>query len=330
MRVGLAIPQYGFSVPSGKISFVDTATWAHRAESLGYDGVWLSDHFLYTFARYGAGDAPIAALEPMTSLAGLAAVTERVRLGVLVLGAPFRHPSLVAKAAATIDQLSDGRLVLGLGAGWLEKEFDAFGYDFGSVGERFEALEDAVAIVGGLFGGADPLTHEGPVWSLHDGRLTPPPVQTPIPLWLGGKGGPRLLRLAARAATGWNVVWRMAPADYAGRLQGVRDACAGAGRDPATFGLSVGLYGIAGASEDEARATFERARAAFPGGAMREETWESWRADTLSGSIEQIRERVDAFAALGVTELIVSPWALPFTIAEPEQVDLFAEALLDR
>jgi probable F420-dependent oxidoreductase len=330
MRVGLAIPQYGFSVPGGEISFVDTATWAHRAESLGYDGVWLSDHFLYSFARYGAGDAPIAALEPMTSLAALAAVTERVRLGVLVLGAPFRHPSLVAKAAATIDQLSGGRLVVGLGAGWLEKEFDAFGYDFGSVGERFDALEDAVSIVGGLFSGADPLTHEGSVWSLHDGRLTPPPVQAPIPLWLGGKGGPRLLRLAAHAATGWNVVWRIAPADYAGRLHGVRDACAVAGRDPATFGLSVGLYGVAGASEDEARAAFERGRAAFPGDAMRKETWESWRADTLSGSIEQIRERVDAFAALGVTELIVSPWVLPFTIAEPAQVDLFAEALLDR
>ena len=117
MRVGLAIPQYGFSLPGGEISFVDTATWAHRAESLGFDGVWLSDHFLYTFARYGAGDAPIAALEPLTALAGLAAVTERVRLGVLVLGAPFRHPSLVAKAAATIDQLSGGRLELGLGRG---------------------------------------------------------------------------------------------------------------------------------------------------------------------------------------------------------------------
>jgi len=330
MRVGLAIPQYGFSVPSGEISFADTATWAHRAESLGFDAVWLSDHFLYSFARYGAGDTPIAALEPLTALAGLSAVTERLRLGVIVLGAPFRHPSLVAKAAATIDQLSGGRVEIGLGAGWLEQEFDAFGYDFGSVAERFDALEDAVSIVGGLFGGADPLTHDGRVWSLHDGRLTPPPVQAPIPLWLGGKGGPRLLRLAARTATGWNVVWRIAPEDYASRLQGVHEACAAAGRDPETFGLSVGLYGIAGASEDEARATFERARGAFPGDAMRDETWESWRADTLSGSIEQIRERAHAFAALGVDELIVSPWALPFTIAEPGQVDLFAEALLDR
>jgi probable F420-dependent oxidoreductase len=330
MRVGLAIPQYGFSLPSGEISFADTATWARRAESLGYDAVWLSDHFLYSFARYGVGDAPIAALEPLTSLGALAAVTEQIRLGVIVLGAPFRHPALVAKAAATIDQISGGRVEIGLGAGWLEQEFDAFGYGYGSVGERFDALEDAVAIVGGLFGGADPLTHDGSVWSLHDGRLTPPPVQTPIPLWVGGKGGPRLLRMAARSGAGWNVVWRITPQDYAGRLRGVREACAAAGRDSATFGLSVGFYGVAGRTEDEARAAFERAKAGFPGHAMHDETWESWRADTLSGSIEQIRERADAFAALGVDALIVSPWLLPFTIAEPEQVDLFAEALLSR
>ena len=149
MRVGLAIPQYGFSLPDGDTSFADTATWAHRAESLGFDSVWLSDHFFYSFARYGADRGPIPALEPLTSLAGLATVTERVRLGVIVLGAPYRHPSLVAKAAATIDQLSGGRVEIGLGAGWLEQEFDAFGYEFGSVGERFDALEDALRIVAG-------------------------------------------------------------------------------------------------------------------------------------------------------------------------------------
>ena len=145
-----------------------------------------------------------------------------------------------------------------------------------------------------------------------------------------GEGRPRLLGIAARCAKGWNVVWRITPEDYAGRLGGVRAACEQVGRDPATFGLSVGLYGIAGRTEEEARATYERARAGFPGDAMHDETWATWRADTLSGSIDQIRERADAFAGLGATELIVSPWALPFTIVEPEQVDLFADALLDR
>jgi alkanesulfonate monooxygenase SsuD/methylene tetrahydromethanopterin reductase-like flavin-dependent oxidoreductase (luciferase family) len=122
----------------------------------------------------------------------------------------------------------------------------------------------------------------------------------------------------------------MAPDAYADALGGVRDACSNAGRDRSTFGLSLGLYGTIGRTEQEAESAFERARASFPGDAMRDETWESWRADTLSGSIEQVRERADSFAALGVGDLVLSPWALPFTIAEPEQVDLFAEALVRR
>ena len=101
------------------------AAWARRAEAMGFDSVWVSDHFFYTFARYGADPSPIAALEPMTALAGLAAVTERVRLGTLVLCSPFRHPALVAKMATTIDGISGGRLDLGVGAGWMQEEFDA-------------------------------------------------------------------------------------------------------------------------------------------------------------------------------------------------------------
>jgi alkanesulfonate monooxygenase SsuD/methylene tetrahydromethanopterin reductase-like flavin-dependent oxidoreductase (luciferase family) len=330
MRIGLAVPQYGFSLPSGDIRPADAVEWGQRAEALGFDSVWLSDHFFYSFARYGAGDEPIAALEPETTLAAIAATTSRVRLGILVECATFRHPALVAKAAATTDQLSGGRVEVGLGAGWFEQEFDAFGYRFGAVGERFDALEDALAITSRLFGGVDPLTHPGRLWSLHDGRLTPPPVHQPIPIWAGGKGGPRLLAAAARWAHGWNTVWRMAPDGYADALAGVGEACAAVGRDPATFGLSLGLYGTVGRTDADAEAAFERARAAFPGDAMRGETWASWRSDTLSGSIEQVRARADAFAALGVTDLIVSPWALPFTIAEPEQVELFAEALVAR
>jgi len=97
---------------------------------------------------------------------------------------------------------------------------------------------------------------------------------------------------------------------------------------PATFRRTVGLYGTVGLTEDDARARFERARASFPGRAMRDETWETWRADTLSGSPEQVVERVRAFEALGVEELILSPWALPFAVIEPEIVDVFAEEVM--
>jgi probable F420-dependent oxidoreductase len=326
MRFGLSLPHYGFSLPSGEISFADAAGWARRAEVLGFDSVWVSDHFFYSFARYGADAAPIASLEPLTSLAGIAAVTHRVRLGTLVLCSAFRHPALLARIAASIDLLSDGRLDLGLGAGWMREEFDAFGYRFGTAGERFEALEESLDVVRRLFGG-DPVSYDGPTVTLRQAVLAPVPERAPT-VWVGGKGGPRLLRLAARLADGWNTVWRVAPGAYGDKVSDVHEACGAVGRDPATFGLSVGLYSLIGEDEASAHAAFERGRAAAPGDAMASDDYGSWRADTLSGTPEQILERVAAFEALGVRELIVSPWVLPFAIHEPDQVELFAERVI--
>ncbi len=326
MRFGLTLPHYGFSLPSGETSFSSVAAWAKRAEDLGFDSVWVSDHFFYSFARYGADPAPIASLEPLTTLAGIAAVTHRVRLGTLVLCSAFRHPALLARIAASIDRVSGGRLDLGLGAGWMEEEFDAFGYRFGTVGERFGALEESFDVLRRLFDG-DPVTYDGPSVTLREAVLAPAPERGRS-LWVGGKGGPRLLRLAARLADGWNMAWRVAPEAYVGKVSDVRAACDATGRDPATVGLSVGLYSLIGEDEASARAAFDRGRAAAPGDAMAADDYGSWRADTLSGTPDQILERVDAFEALGVGELIVSPWVLPFAIHEPDQVELFAERVI--
>jgi alkanesulfonate monooxygenase SsuD/methylene tetrahydromethanopterin reductase-like flavin-dependent oxidoreductase (luciferase family) len=120
----------------------------------------------------------------------------------------------------------------------------------------------------------------------------------------------------------------MSPEIYAGKLADVRAACGEAGRDPGSFGLSVGLYSLIGENEAAARAVFERGRAAAPGTAMATDDHETWRADTLSGTPEQILERVAEFESLGVQEIIVSPWVLPFAIHEPEQVELFAERVI--
>jgi alkanesulfonate monooxygenase SsuD/methylene tetrahydromethanopterin reductase-like flavin-dependent oxidoreductase (luciferase family) len=181
-------------------------------------------------------------------------------------------------------------------------------------------------VVRRLFGG-EPVTFDGPTVTLRDAVLAPAPGKPP-PVWVGGKGGPRLLRLAARLADGWNTVWRFSPEAYKAKVEDVRAACEAAGRDPATFGLSVGLYSLIGEDEAAARAAFERGRAAAPGDAMAADDYASWRADTLSGTPEQVLEKVAAFGSLGVRELIVSPCILPFAIHEPEQVELFAERVI--
>jgi alkanesulfonate monooxygenase SsuD/methylene tetrahydromethanopterin reductase-like flavin-dependent oxidoreductase (luciferase family) len=215
-----------------------------------------------------------------------------------------------------------------VGAGWLEDEFRAFGYRFGTVGERFASLRETLEVLDALRSG-EPAVYRGPTVRLEGARALPTSVQRPgVPVWVGGKGGPRLLDLAARHAVGWNAVWRWSPEAFGERARAAAEACDRLGRDPATFRLSVGLYGLFGEDEAAARAAFERGRAAMPGGAMDHDGYEDWRADTLSGTPEQVLERVRAFEALGVEELILSPWVLPFAIHEPEQVELFAERVI--
>ena len=136
MLFGLTLPHYDFSVPGTRpISFEACAEHAIWAERIGFDSVWVSDHLFYSLERYGGGPDLLGSLEPLSTLAGIAVRTSRVRLGTLVLGAPFRHPSILAKSATTIDALSGGRFDIGVGAGWYRDEFEAFGYRFGSVGE---------------------------------------------------------------------------------------------------------------------------------------------------------------------------------------------------
>jgi probable F420-dependent oxidoreductase len=328
MRFGLSLPHYGFSLPDeAPISFESIAGWAIRAERLGFDSIWISDHFFYSFARYGVDPTPIAAVEPLTAIAGLATVTERIRLGTLVLGAPFRHPSIVAKMATTIDGISGGRFSLGVGAGWLEEEFTAFGYRFGSVGERFAALEETLAVLAALSSG-EPAVYDGPTVTLAEARLLPEPVQPRIPVWVGGKGGPRLLDLAARYADGWNAVWRWTPEAFGARAAAAREACERRGRDPASFRLSVGLYTLLGETDAAFSDRFERARASMPGGAMRAESEMSWTVDTLSGTPAQAIDRIRAFERVGVEEIVVAPWVLPFTVREPEILELFASDVM--
>jgi probable F420-dependent oxidoreductase len=324
MRFGLTLPHYDFSLPGIRpITFDALVEHAVRAEALGFDSVWISDHFFYSLARYGGGDELLGSLEPLTTLAGVAVRTERVRLGTLVLGAPFRHPSVLAKSATTVDVLSGGRLELGIGAGWYRDEFDAFGYAFGEVGDRFRALEDAAAVLDSLLPGGPVSLRAGGI-RLAEAYNRPRPAGRPRPpIWIGAKGGDRALRLVARHADGWNSVWRWRVDAYAERMRRARELAEEAGRDPASVRFSVGLYLIVGQDERDLARRWDAFEGWMPG-ALAGRSPDDWRDDALVGTVEQVRERVAAFEELGVEEVVVAPAPLPFAIPDPSMVELFA------
>ncbi len=328
MRLGLALPHYEHSFPSGEgLSWASLLDATQRAERLGFDSVWISDHFFLDLSRYGA-DGERGSLEAFTALAGLAARTERVRLGTLVACAAFRHPAVLAKMATTIDHVSEGRFDLGLGAGWYEREFEAFGYRFGPVGERFTMLEDTVEAVAALFGGG-PVTLDTGTVRLREAFNHPEPVQRGgPPIWLGGKGGDRLLRLVARHASGWNVVWKVDAAEHAERAERLRQICQDVGRDPTTVRLSVGLYTLVGEDAKDLQARYQQLQEWAPGHSLDAMALEDFAEGTLTGPPDVCRTRLEAFAQNGVEEVIVSPAGMPFVIPDWSEVELIAETLV--
>jgi probable F420-dependent oxidoreductase len=330
MRFGLALPHYDFSSPDGApVSWSRLLASARRAEELGFDSVWMSDHFFLSLGRYGGPDDVYGSAEPLAVLAGLAPMTDEIRLGTLVLGAGFRHPALLAKAAATIDLMSGGRLDLGVGAGWYEDEYRAFGYRFGSVGQRFEILEETVEVLSLLFGEKEPVTWEGRHFRLDEAYCRPRPAQEPRPpVWVGGKGGPRLARLVARRADGWNTVWTWTPEGYGERARVLNEICEREGRDPATVRRSLGLYTLVGENQPDLVARYAALQRWTPGGGLDEVRLPVWGRDKLVGTPEQVLERLSTFAALGVQELIISAASLPFAVCDESMLDVFSEAVI--
>jgi F420-dependent oxidoreductase-like protein len=329
VKFGLALPHYDFSMPEeAPVSWERVSGAAKSAEALGFDSVWVSDHFFLSLGRYGGPPAPRGTVEALTALASLAVATERVRLGTLVLSAGFRHPALLAKAATTVDLLSSGRLDLGIGAGWYEEEYDAFGYEFGTPGQRFEVLEETVQVLGMLFG-QGPATWRGRHFRLNDAYNRPLPIQKPRPhLWVGGKGGPRLLRLAARHADGWNTVWAWTPRAYAERVRALRETCEREGRDPATIRLSLGLYTLVGEDRRDLVTRFRALQRWTPGGALDGVLLDDWARDKLVGTPGQVVERLGEFSTLGVEEAIVSAASVPFAVFDETMLTVLAEGVI--
>lgn len=327
MRIGLSLPHYGFSFPDGSLTWDAVADAARRAEALGFDSIWVSDHFFLDLSRYG-GEGLSGSIEPFSALAALAPLTERIRLGTLVACAPFRHPAHVAKMATTIDIASGGRFDLGLGGGWYEQEFRAFGYPFPSPGERLGILEDTVRAVAALFSGG-PVDVEAGSVRLRRAFNHPAPTRPGGPtLWIGGKGGPRLLRMVARHADGWNTVWRWRPDDHRERVRALRRMAEEEGRDPHSVRTSVGLYTVVGEDAGDLESRWRRLQDWAPGGSLDGVSTEAFAADTLTGTPETCLDRLASFAEHGVEEVIVSPAPLPFAAPDWSMVELVAGSLI--
>jgi F420-dependent oxidoreductase-like protein len=215
------------------------------AEAAGFDSLWFDDHLLSD-----EGDPSDPKLEGWTVAAAVAAITSRPTIGHLVTANTFRHPAILAKMATTLDHVSGGRAVLGIGAGWFAEEHAAFGLDFGrSMGERIDRMGEAIGILRRLLAG-ERVTHAGRFYRLDAAICEPRPVQARLPILVGGSGPRKTLPLVARHADLWNGYGT--PAEVAGTMAVLDARCREAGRDPATIERSVTLNVVV--RDDRARA----------------------------------------------------------------------------
>lgn len=221
MRVGMETSQH-------RVEWPELVARVRFAEEAGFDGAWIFDHFKPLY-----GEGPGSCLEGWTLLAGLAAATERIRLATLVTGITYRHPSLLAAEAVTVDHISGGRLELALGAAWFEEEHRQLGFDFPPASERVELLEETIAVIR-LLMTTDDATFEGRHVRLAGATYRPRPVQQPHPpLWIGAAGERRMLPLVGRVADAWHCL--AVPAELTRKWAVVAAAAEACGRDPATI-----------------------------------------------------------------------------------------------
>ena len=243
MKIGVIVPQGWVGEYDGwdpLDAWRRTTAVAQEADRLGFESIWLFDHF-HTVPR----PTDEITFESFTSLSALAAVTERVRLGHVVICTAFRNPALTAKMISTMDAISGGRMELGIGAGWKRDEWLAYGYGFPETKERLARLADDLEVITRMLDGDkhQHATHEGRYSSVRDAINVPKPVQRPrVPIMVGGNGPNVTWRLAARHADELNVDG-LTPTELAEALPVIRGRCEEIGRDPATLSVSVHVWG---------------------------------------------------------------------------------------
>jgi F420-dependent oxidoreductase-like protein len=272
------------------VGWEDWVAIARACEEHGIADLFRSDHQLNLGGRDDLGS-----LDAWTTLAALGAVTRTVRLGTLVTPATFRHPSTLAKAVVVADHASGGRVSLGLGAGWHEREHTAYGYPFPPMRERMDRLEEQLEIIHGHWADG-PFSFSGRHYELRDLDAQPKPVQRPHPpLLMGGAAGPRASRLAARWADEYNTTFPSSLDEIRERRERVAAACEAAGRDPIPFSVMTGFVAGRDRAEFEARA---RRLAGEQGIGELPEGW-------ITGTADEVREQLSALADAGIARVML-------------------------
>jgi alkanesulfonate monooxygenase SsuD/methylene tetrahydromethanopterin reductase-like flavin-dependent oxidoreductase (luciferase family) len=284
--------------------WTDLVAMAHQAEEVGFDSLWLPDHFL---RRDDGGAEPVGVWECTTLLAALAAATARVTLGTLVICSGFRNPAVLAKMADTLDEISGGRLILGLGAGNHDPEHHAFGYP---TDHRYSRFAEAIQIIHGLLRNGS-IDFEGAYYQAHECVLRPRGPRAGGPPILIGARGSKMLRLTAQYADLWNAVLlrqRSRPEDLTRAMSALDAACHEVGRDPATLGRTACVHWRV-SEQGEVKPPWLRLRYGPP----------------LTGRPDELAEVFRAFARAGIAHVQVIVW--PHTLAGVEAFGPILEAL---
>jgi len=307
----MSIPvRFGVTLPQIKRTWDEARDAALAFERLGFHSVWVCDHV------YGVPMPNLPIFEAWTQLAAVGAITERVELGTLVTPPYFRNPAILAKQVATLDHVSGGRTIVGLGVGWFEQEFTGYGAPFPPVGERLRDLEDTCEILRRMWTEPE-ATYEGARFSVRGAACEPKPVRCP-PILIGGGGERVLLRIAAKHADVWNNM-AVTQGDLERKIGVLRRHCEAIGRDPAEIAVSQQCTIVIAESDAEAKTFLEKAGKIYGGhmGAAIEQ-------HGIWGTPAQVIDRIERHVRLGCTHFVIEFFGRDTTVP----ATLFAEQVL--
>lgn len=303
--------QFGVQLVAQRTTWAAYLDAVRAVEEMGYDSVWNGDHLLPF-----NGPVDGACFETTATLTAMAMATKRIRVGCLVYGVLYRDPATLVKSATTVDVISGGRTILGLGSAWAEREFRAYGLPFPPAAERLGRLEETVQIVRQLW--TQPrTTFAGRYYQLQDAPCDPRPLQQPYPPIMIGGNGPTTLRITAAYADLWNAN-RLSPDDCARCIALLRDACRAVGRNPDAVEPTVHLPLAIAHRHEDAEAT-ARAIAAYNGKNLDDER-DGW----LLGTPQEIRAQVQRYREVGITQWILAT-DIPYDLAA---LRLFADEVV--